>query len=273
MENLFKITKYQIEHNEVSFETIKRLIEDVKITGIYELDLARKNKKIIIPPIKELGNLCLNKTGIELSEYLGFNNVPIKSQIFKATNQQLIDGTVTFDELNNIFKEFKIDSQYIFFLAKRDGKLKVPSYYIIDEICKEKTGKSFGEFFNFQRSVTKPRQIERIIDTKFIEKLKKWCSDNDIKSQSEYLAFKARPKEFPTVSTIKRYIGDNYFTEFLGLPIYKATIEDKLLEDDFINRLKKWCSENGIDSISKYNKAKKPEDFPSGERIKQIYNN
>jgi len=190
---------------------------------------------------------------------------------FKATNKQLINGSVTLEKLRDIFKELNINSQHKLLLAKHDKKLKIPNYYAIEEICRDKTGKSFDEFFNFKRSVTKSRQIDRITESNFIKKIKKWCSDNNIKSQSEYLAFKGRPKKFPTVATIKKNYGDDYFTEVLGLTIYKAKLEDKLFDDDFKNKLKEWCLKNKISSISQYNKAKKPKGFPSGERIRQVY--
>ncbi|MFZ4798956.1 MAG: hypothetical protein ACOYMA_15755, partial [Bacteroidia bacterium] len=197
--------------------------------------------------------------------------VTLRPLYFKTTNKQLENGSVTLEKLRDVFKELEVDSQHKLLLAKKDKKLKIPSYYAIDEICRDKTGKTFDEFFSFKRSVTKPRQIDKITDADFIKKLKKWCSTNNIKSQAEYLAFKGRPKEFPTVTTIRRNYGDEYFTDVLGLKIYKDTLEDRLFNDNFQAELKKWCLKNKIFSISQYTKAKKPKGFPSAERIRQIY--
>ncbi|MFD2824541.1 hypothetical protein ACFS5M_12735 [Lacinutrix iliipiscaria] len=51
----------------------------------------------------------------------------------------------------------------------------------------------------------------------------------------------------------------------------KPRIEDKLLEPKFIADLKKWCTENSIESINQYVNANVPSRFPSAERIRQVY--
>lgn len=190
---------------------------------------------------------------------------------FKATNKQLKEGSISLETLRDVFNELNIDSQHKLLLAKKDKELKIPSYYAIDEICRNITGQTFDDFFQFKRSVTKPRQIDRITDQTFIDKLKEWCSINNINSKAEYSAFKNRPKEFPTVTTIVKNYGDDYFTDILGLKLYKDTLEDRLMDEGFKSELIKWCNDNEITSISQYNKAKKPKGFPSAERIRQIY--
>lgn len=196
---------------------------------------------------------------------------PSSQILFKATNKQLKDGSISFEQLRDVFKELKIDSQYKLSVAKKDKILKIPNYYTIDEICRNIKGQTFDEFFQFKRSITKPRQIDRITEQAFVEKLQKWCSDNNIKSKADYAAFKSRPKEFPTVKTIVSNYGDDYFTNILGLKLYKEKLEDRLIEEDFKNELRKWCIDNKITSIAQYNTTKKPKGFPSGERIRQIY--
>lgn len=190
----------------------------------------------------------------------------------KITNKQLIKGEVTFEYLKTIFKELEIDSQHKLKLAKQQGKIKIPGYYELDEICQKKTGQNLDTFLNFKRSITKPRQIERIIDPIFIENVKKWCIENNIKSEPEFTSAKIKLKGFPTVRTIIKNYGHDYFTEILGLSRYKHTTEDNLINDDFNEVLKKWCVDNDISSINKYNKLK-PKEFPSSERIRQIFGN
>lgn len=195
-----------------------------------------------------------------------------KSQvtILKATNKQLIRGEISLDKLREVFIELKIDSQHKLLLAKTSNILKIPSYYAIHEICLAKTGQSFDDFFGFKRSVTKPRQIDRLMQSDFIERFKSWCSENLITSVSEYTVSKKRPKEFPTTTTIVENYGYDYFTDVIGLKRYKDTLEDRLLDEQFTNRLKTWCVENNVTSVSKYINTTKPKEFPSAERIRQI---
>jgi hypothetical protein len=190
--------------------------------------------------------------------------------ILKATNKQLIRGEISLTTLRDVFSKLKIDSQHKLLLAKKSNTLKIPSYYAIDKICLSKTGQSFDQFFGFKRSVTKPRQIDRLMQPEFIERFKNWCSENSINSVPEYTIAKGRPKEFPTTTTIVENYGYDYFTDVIGLKRYKDTIEDKLLEKEFTDRLKNWCIENNITSVNRYINTTKPKEFPSAERIRQI---
>jgi hypothetical protein len=190
--------------------------------------------------------------------------------IFKATYKQLWNDEVQLFELKDVLHNLKIDTQHKLLLAKKSKILRIPNYYTIDKICYSKTGQSFDKYFQFKRSVTKPRNIDRIMQEDFIERLKNWCSTRSIKSIPEYTVAKERPKEFPTTATIVKNYGFDYFTDIIGLKRYVDTIEDKLLDKNFKERLKNWCIENNVTSVSKYNKIKKPKEFPSAERIRQI---
>jgi hypothetical protein len=43
------------------------------------------------------------------------------------------------------------------------------------------------------------------------------------------------------------------------------------LNEEFLITIKNWCLENNIDSITKYNSTKKPEGFPSSNKIRTLY--
>jgi hypothetical protein len=193
--------------------------------------------------------------------------------ILKATSKQLLRDDITFEKLKEVFQELGIDSQYKLRIAKQENKIKIPGYYEFEKICQQKTGKKFDDYFEFKRSVTKPRQIDRITNPEFIARLKSWCLDNNIKSQPEFASAKGKPKEFPSINTIVANYGHDYFSDVIGLARYKHTTEDKLIDDEFNNKLKEWCIKNDITSINKYNNADKPKEFPSAERIRQILGN
>jgi transposase-like protein len=270
MENLFKITKYQILNNEVSFETFKKLVEEANIRSIYELNQARKNKKIIVPPINEINRICIEKTGLELADYFEFNNVPIKYQVFKTTKNQILNDEINFETIKSVLKELKIKSQYDIVVAKKNKKIIVPSYSELDNLCFLKKGVKLKDFLDLKLSKTKPRLSERLIEDNFIEKLRSWCDKNNIKSINDYNAFKNRPKEFPTSTTIIKNVGIEYFTEILGVSQYKSNKQSVLLDEEFINELKEWCTNNNIKSIIEYRDSEKPSHFPSAEHIRQV---
>ena len=194
----------------------------------------------------------------------------INATFFKATNKQLIRGEVTLESLKEVFRKLGIDSQHKLLLAKKSKALKIPGYYHINEICLSKTGLTFDDFFVFLRSVSKRRRFERLMKPEFIEEVKKWCFDNSIMSVPEYAASRVRPKEFPTHTTIVANYGYDYFTDIIGLKRYKDTLEDRLLNNEFISSLKNWCIANDITNQNRYIKADKPKAFPSAERIRQI---
>ncbi|MBS0645452.1 MAG: hypothetical protein JSR97_02515 [Verrucomicrobia bacterium] len=196
----------------------------------------------------------------------------MESPLFKVTGKQIKKGEVTFFEIKEVFKKLQIDTAHRLVLAKKAKKIKLPGSQELNELCISKTGQGIREFFDFKLSNTKPKSADRLIQHDFIDKLKKWCTDNSISCQGDYTAYKGRPKEFPTTATIKSNYGEDYFTEVLGLKKYKDTIEDRLHSQDFINELIQWCKENNITSVSQFAKSKnRPSHFPSAERIRQIY--
>jgi len=152
---------------------------------------------------------------------------------------------------------------------KKMGVIKVPSFDNLNALCKQnKGGRKFEEFF-FVNS----EKLNKLIDEDLIERIKKWCKKNNINSQVEYLSFKGKPKDFPTRAMIMKNYGEKWFSEALELTKYKPRLQDKLLNEEFMNSIKEWCIKNNIDSISKYAKTKKPKWMPSHERIRQIYGN
>lgn len=192
--------------------------------------------------------------------------------LFKATGKQIKKDEVTFAEIKEVFNKLQIDTPHKLVLAKQAKQIKLPGSQELNGLCIEKTGKKLKDFFNFKLSNTKPKSADRLIQNEYIHKLKAWCVDNSITCQGDYTAFKNRPKEFPTTSTILRNYGEDYFTDILGLKRYKDTIEDKLHDKDFIREISQWCKENNITSVSQFARFKnRPSHFPTAERIRQIY--
>ena len=53
----------------------------------------------------------------------------------------------------------------------------------------------------------------------------------------------------------------------------KSYLENRLLGENFIKRMKDWCNANSVTSVNQYRNLNKitPKDFPSAEYIRQIY--
>ncbi len=187
--------------------------------------------------------------------------------IFKATLSQIRNNEFTLDDIRDVFQELNIQTVEEFKRKKKEGIFKIPSFDNLNALCLERTGKRFEKFFFGNTELNKKKQA-RLMDDALIVKIKTWCADNQITTINEYRQT-TRPPEFPTYkSTIDNY-GEEYFYEVLGLKKHKENFSDKIIDDEFIQILKAWCIQNNIDSRNEY-ENKKPENFPSLERIRQL---
>ena len=186
---------------------------------------------------------------------------------FKITPKQITNNEVSLEDIRDIFVELEVKSVADFNKLKKSGDLQVPSYDNLNALCKEKTGKKFEVFF-FGNTELNFRIERKLIDEELVKEIKRWCSENNVITLKDYRMTK-RPKHFPTYKATVNNYGVDYFYEVLGLQPLKPNFAMKLFDDRFVSVLKEWCINNKISSKNEYLK-KKPHDFPSIERIRQL---
>lgn len=187
--------------------------------------------------------------------------------IFKATLRQIRRKEFTLEDIREIFQEMNIETVEQFKQNMAIGAIKVPSFASLNALCIEQRGVKFEKFFFGGLEFKKERYV-KLIDSDLVLKIKNWCADNQITTIYEYKQ-KKRPPDFPTYkSTIDNY-GEAYFSDVLGLKKYKDKLSEKIIDDKFIKKLRDWCLKNKISSRTEY-QLKKPDSFPSNERIRQL---
>jgi len=186
---------------------------------------------------------------------------------YRITIKQIFNDEVSLEDIREIFFDLEINNVSDFKEKKASGDLPIPSFDNLNALCKEKKGQSFEVFF-FGNSEHNLKIEKKLIDHELIDRIKKWCIDNNIQTLTEY-RFTKRPEDFPTFKATVNNYGENYFYEIIGLQKHKPNFSTKLFTTNFINELREWCIENKISSKNEYLR-KKPNNFPSLERIRQL---
>jgi transposase len=188
---------------------------------------------------------------------------------FKATLSQIRNNEIPLEGIREVFRELDIRTIEDFKREKNKKTINVPSFDNLQFLCKEK-GQTFEEFFFGKMS-----KQDELTDEILNKKRKQWCKDNNVNSKARYYQLLHQgklPEYFPRWATITKKYGVEWFADALGLSENEPTLENKLLESEFIELLKEWCIENNVDSISKYEtKRKNIEWVPSAEIIRIRY--
>ena len=186
---------------------------------------------------------------------------------YRITVKQISNNEISLEDIRDIFFEFGIKTINDFNEIKKSGKLKIPSFDNLNAFCKERKGKRFEVFF-FGNTELNLKIEKKLIDGELVEKIKKWCLNNNVTTLTEY-RFTKRPSEFPTYKATVNNYGEDYFYDVLGLQRIKSNFSTKIYDESFINTLREWCIKNKISSKNEYLR-KRPHDFPSLERIRQL---
>lgn len=186
---------------------------------------------------------------------------------YRITVKQISDNEIQLEDIRDIFAELGITSVSDFNQMKKMGVLKIPSYDNLNAFCKKRNGEKFEVFFFGKTEVTKKVE-KKIFDDEIIDAVRKWCVENDVKTLYEYRSTK-HPRNFPTYKATVDLYGEEYFYEILGLEKSRVNFSSNFFDESFIPILSEWCTKNKVLSKNDY-LNKKPHDFPSLERIRQL---
>jgi hypothetical protein len=141
---------------------------------------------------------------------------------FTVTLEELKKGTVSLEELRQVFIREGINSTKSFHECRNSGIMDIPSFYHIEALCVKYKGMSLCNFFGFPGRSQRTKKLQMLTDPTFVRRLRKWCKENNIVSYRDYLFFKGRPEEFPSYPAIVKQYGLDFFTDVLGLKRFKT---------------------------------------------------
>lgn len=228
-----KVTCKSLMKEEVTFEQIKAIIQELKIDSKYKLDAAIQDKVIKMPPYSKMKSIFMQIRKQNLEVFFEFNRVKNhRNKLDKLQDADFIKELKNWCQENNI----KTIRDYKKFAFK-------PKQFP----TKEMITKFFGnEYFTKVIGLTNPKEHKNSIplDKEFQDILKNWCLENNIHSTAKYVAAE-KPEGFPSSRDIKKAYGDL----FLSNLYFTIRKKGKYLP---LEDARKICLQNRIYTLAKY---------------------